>query len=615
MLGHPGELIDGRYLVREIRGGQGKTGMGVVYIVEDGGKLFAMKTFQSRFATNLSFIERFIREARTWMLIGFHPNVVGAFKLDIFRAIPCLFMEYVPSNAHGYHSLGDYLREGPMPEDRVLCYAVQFCEGMIHALGAVPGLVHRDIKPDNLLITPEGVLKISDFGLVRCKAFQDDGLEAGLEPEGGVAGRNLTRAGTVFGTPPYMSPEQFRGASSVTFHADMYAFGCCLFEMLTGVPPFQVRARSTAEHVRAYRERHTEYPAPPLQDWLPGAHPGLNEVIQRCLAKQPGDRWESYEALQAALRSIWADVNGGALPQCPGAPPPAPKTVAGQLRSIALLDGYTRAVRLKNLREHHAQSPYAFHLALASYFHVNHDAHEEERQLLKAHEARAEECGYEAVRRLAELYLDSERFVLAETILEGYLSYSPGGLDSVLEPYVRLKCHQHDFETAHRLLDAYQTGTRGQLLKAMVYNHAGEKEPMCLYLRQLVEELLDRIEEKLAQVETGQAAGWAQKSDRYTLEAVLLSLRPEAEIGRLRSAQHTVWPDLLGYPDFSQDMAWLSEALGRLGENDLAAGAETQARLKEYAEFLDYPRRLQKHLERDEYWFWMQQGMNGSGHD
>ena len=164
------------------------------------------------------------------MLLGFHPHIVHAYRIDIIDATPFLFLEYIPPDDHGSVSLADYLRYGPLSIEKAMRYGIQCAEGMKRATAALPNLVHRDLKPENLLITPDDVLKVTDFGLVRTQLSPDTLTEADLLPEDDMT----AMSGGMLGTPAYMAPEQFDTAETVGAAADIYAFGCCLYEAIAG---------------------------------------------------------------------------------------------------------------------------------------------------------------------------------------------------------------------------------------------------------------------------------------------------------------------------------------------------------------------------------------------
>lgn len=605
---HVGYRLDDRYVIREIRGGQGSSGMGVVFIVEDDrGEWSAVKTLQRRYRRDLFLLQRFVREARTWMLVGAHPNIVRAKKLEIVEAAPCLFMELVPSDTLGTHSLSQRLNRGPLSIAESLDAAHQFCIGMIHATRAVPGLVHRDIKPDNLLVAPDGTVKITDFGLVRTKSMEDDSLEQWAQSEVFEDfSKDITRIGSVFGTPAYMAPEQFTRPDEVDFRADIYGMGCCLYEFLTGAPPFKLSSDSSGGRLGEMRRKHlSEIPVPLREALGPSLPASVDALVRRCLAKDPRKRWDSYEDFSIAILSIMDSL--GLSPREIPVPTPSPADVAAQMRSITLLEGYDQAIHMRKLREGQEESPYAFHLALASYFHCVDDVCEEEHQLGKALALKGDSAGYEAIRRLSELWIKQGHAARADVVLRAYLALQPNTLEQLLEPVVRVACAYGHFEEALETLAMYPSSFRVLLLRSEIMRARGDEDALRGLLRDMQASVLADIRQKLADLTPDDTVGWSRRDDRAALEMVLGSVAPDINPAPLRTVDHAIWPDIGGYPDFAPDLAWLSYTLGELAALDGDQDREKTSEFGRFATFLGYPSRLEKHLERDEYWFWMRE--------
>ena len=596
----PGNVLDGKYQVLEAKGGPGVSGMGVVYITDAGDTRYAAKTFQHQFGQNLALVERFLREARTWILTGFHVNIVHAYFIDIIGATPYLFMEYVEPDDRGRLSLADRLHDGPLDMMEAVRLAIQCCDGMMHATSSVPGLVHRDLKPENLLISRDGVLKITDFGLVRCNIAEEiPTLSSTISPKS----TSLTQMGTTFGTPAYMAPEQFVEAGTVGEAADIYAFGCCFYEAISGGRLFTIRADTAIEHLLALQRFHQHEPPIPLRERVSHCPQDLDRVIMRCLEKDPADRWESFRELRAELASVLENVFNVTFTALPSQHPTAHQ-VASQIRSLTLLDGYRRAVRLRNLRENQDASPYAFHLALASYFHCSGEPEEERRQLEKAMRVRGPQQGYEAVRRLGELLVESGELDQAACLLDRFLSEDPASLDRCLEPYVYLCVARGAFALAEELVSSFPRSRRTEALLARIYRASDRHAELIALYEAQIDDILAAIRENLASIEPGDRVGWEHDGDRDTFCDVMRILAPECELDVLQRVSHTAWPDLEAYPDFSGEMAWLSEALGALASIDSFSYPERCETYRECAHRLGYPERLQRHLIRDETWFW-----------
>jgi WD40 repeat protein len=263
----------GRYrLVRLL--GQG--GMGAVYEAEHRvmQRPVALKVINRTFTAKASAVERFRREARAAARLS-HPNIVAAYDAENAGDTHFLVMEYVKGT-----TLGRLVRErGPLPVAEACEYARQAALGLQHAHER--GMVHRDVKPDNLIRCEDGTVKVLDFGL------------ASLTAEHGAAG--LTEANVVMGTPEYMAPEQAADARTADVRADVYSLGCTLFHLLTGRVPYP--APTPKLKVVAHREQ----PVPPVREERPEVPPGLEAVVARMLAKKPEGRYQTPGEVAAAL--------------------------------------------------------------------------------------------------------------------------------------------------------------------------------------------------------------------------------------------------------------------------------------------------------------------------
>jgi tetratricopeptide (TPR) repeat protein len=263
-------LADRYRIERELGAG----GMATVYLAEDlrHDRKVALKVLKPELTEWLG-AERFIQEIKTTASLR-HPHILPLF--DSGEADGSLF--YVMPFVDG-ESLRDRLaREGPLSIDDALTVAREVADGLAYAHEA--GVVHRDIKPANILLSGNHAA-IADFGIAR-----------GLQAAGGT---QLTRTGTVIGTPTYMSPEQATGGSTIDGRSDIYSLGCVLYEMLAGEPPFTgntpvaILAKKATGHVPEVRV---------LRDAVP---PWLEAVVTRALAKSPADRFSTARALATAL--------------------------------------------------------------------------------------------------------------------------------------------------------------------------------------------------------------------------------------------------------------------------------------------------------------------------
>jgi eukaryotic-like serine/threonine-protein kinase len=268
----------------------GRGGMGGVWEVEDdAGNRYALKSPASGMGSHVDLARRFAREANALRLLD-HPNLVRA--VDVFVESGSLFL--VMERVIG-RTLGDAMAGGAVEPRRALVLTRQILEGLAHAHAR--GLVHRDLKPDNVMLVDMGGwerAKIVDFGLVKLLGDAEEALGAG----------KLTRTGVVSGTPAYMAPEQALGRV-VDGRTDIYAAGIILFELLTGHLPFD-----HAEPVMLMRMQ-VKTPAPPLDVAL--GRPSwckreLVALIEQALAKEPDRRFPDVPAMIVALDSAFGSL-------------------------------------------------------------------------------------------------------------------------------------------------------------------------------------------------------------------------------------------------------------------------------------------------------------------
>jgi tetratricopeptide (TPR) repeat protein len=301
----PGDEVkseDGRssYKIEKVMSG----GMGVVYLAFDLNEKIpvALKTIQSAVLNSgiPGIRERFYHEALTWIQLGKHPNIVQARTIQTINGRPHIVLEYI-SGAEG---LGTDLRGWITHRqlDLTLClqFALQIAWAMGYATQQRPGLVHRDLKPANILISVDGIAKVTDFGLVYSLADRE--IAAGQRPAEDV---QLTRAGTIMGTAAYMSPEQAR-AESVDQRADIYALGILLFEMLTGQLPFPYLDWEML--VEAHTQETPRFP-PIAEKTIPAP---IREFTLRCLAKSVTDRPADWDAVIRDLTALYQAQTGEA---------------------------------------------------------------------------------------------------------------------------------------------------------------------------------------------------------------------------------------------------------------------------------------------------------------
>jgi len=282
------------YKVLEVK----KGGFGAVYVArsERSGITYALKTFQARYLWSDADRERFEREAVTWVMLERHPHIVAAHWAERIEGFPCLVLEYVPGG-----DLGQLLGRGPLPLQRALELGLQFCDGMEYAHRKL-GIVHRDVKPANCLLTEEGMLKVTDFGLARAfGAAVEDALNLGAL---GVEVRSQYT--TAAGTPQYMAPEQFRAGAELDTRTDIYAFGIMLYQMLTGDLP--VSGAIAQAHIRAHGSGH-EFGEPVLQ------------LIMQCVQPEVGRRPLDFGQVRQGLGAAYEALTGAAA-SAPAQPMP-----------------------------------------------------------------------------------------------------------------------------------------------------------------------------------------------------------------------------------------------------------------------------------------------------
>jgi serine/threonine protein kinase/Flp pilus assembly protein TadD len=272
--------------------------MGEVYRAHDLvlGRDVALKVLSSEFVRDPDRLARFRREAQLLASLN-HPNIATIHGLEDSGGSYCLVMELVPGP-----TLAERLTTGALPVDEVLRICGQIAEG----LGAAhqKGITHRDIKPANIKVTPDGRVKILDFGLA--KAVPESQAEAEVNARTLTA---MTQAGVILGTPAYMSPEQMRG-ELVDQRADIWAFGCVLYELIVGHQPF--RGVSVAEIIACVLK--TE----PCWQALPAGTPAkARDLLRHCLQKDPCKRLSDIADAQRDIKHIEQELRipTGARPQ------------------------------------------------------------------------------------------------------------------------------------------------------------------------------------------------------------------------------------------------------------------------------------------------------------
>jgi eukaryotic-like serine/threonine-protein kinase len=275
-----GELIAERYELEEL---VGTGGMSSVYRAHD--RLLerdvAIKVLHERFTGDGDYVERFRREARAVAQLS-HPNIVTVIDRGEHDGRQFIVFEYV--DGENLKALVE--REGPLPEREGIGLALQIARAL--GFAHEEGLVHRDVKPQNVLLNDGGQAKVTDFGIARS-----------LDVQGG-----LTQTGTVMGTSDYIAPEQARG-SRVDAQSDVYSLGTVLYELLTGEVPF------AGDNFVAVAMQHINQPPPSVRERRPELSPCVDAAIRRAMAKEPRDRFRSMDELCTELSTCLAELDGG----------------------------------------------------------------------------------------------------------------------------------------------------------------------------------------------------------------------------------------------------------------------------------------------------------------
>jgi serine/threonine-protein kinase len=274
-----GDVLSDRYELEEL---VGTGGMSSVFRAHDRllDRKVALKILHEQYTDDPEYVERFRHEARAVAALS-HPNIVTVIDRGEHENRQFIVFEYV----EGENLKQVIERRGPAPVTTALELAIQIARGLSFA--HQQGLVHRDVKPQNVLLNGDGQAKVTDFGIARSLDVQ----------------HGMTQTGTVLGTSDYIAPEQAQG-QRVDEHTDVYSLGVVLYELLTSEVPFR------GENFVAVAMRHINDPPPPIRDKRPDVPRRLEAAVQRAMAKQPDDRFQTMAEFASELEANLAEAQG-----------------------------------------------------------------------------------------------------------------------------------------------------------------------------------------------------------------------------------------------------------------------------------------------------------------
>jgi len=298
------DIIGGQYKVLKIYGGEGESGRGVVYVVDEDHNIIALKSLQEKFLSSEAMVHAFKREALAWVHLERHPYIVRAQYVININEQPFIAMDYIAPDLEGKNTLTHYM-EHPITLKRAMKWSIQFCYGMEYAesKGIAP---HRDVKPDNIMISVESIVKICDYGLAMFLGEESTVGDWKEEAEKGKLGHSFLRVSkgeTVGGTVPWMPGEQFEGRADI--RSDIYSYGIVMYQMVNeGNLPFYYGT------IDDYYVAHCSEPVPPLNS-------KLFPIIRKCMEKQPSNRYQTFREMRADLEKLYQAEFGKAPPTPP----------------------------------------------------------------------------------------------------------------------------------------------------------------------------------------------------------------------------------------------------------------------------------------------------------
>ena len=269
--------------------------MGEIYKGQDSrlNRLVAVKILSPGLSSDPERRRRFFQEAQAASALN-HPNIITLYDIVSEGELQCIVMEYIAGK-----TLRDLIPSGGLPPPQALQYGTQIASALTAAHTA--GIIHRDLKPSNIMVTTSGLVKVLDFGLAK---WVDSSLSGQTGEQQSTVEAALTREGSIIGTVSYMSPEQAEG-KHVDARSDIFSFGDVLYEMVTGRRAFEGRSGiSTLSAILRDDVR-------PIYESAPDVPPQLEQIILRCLPKDPEARWQSMKEIEGALIALQRQIDPG----------------------------------------------------------------------------------------------------------------------------------------------------------------------------------------------------------------------------------------------------------------------------------------------------------------
>jgi eukaryotic-like serine/threonine-protein kinase len=293
--------LDGYQIFKEL----GHGGMGAVLLARQVSldRFVALKVMNAECAGNPRFVARFTREAYAAAQLV-HHNIVQIYDIGEDHGIHFFSMEYVKGK-----TLTELLRqEGKLDPEVAVGYALQATRGLKFAHDL--GMIHRDIKPDNLMLNDQGIVKVADLGLVKFQSDAGPGESGSTDKDALKKSGDLTHFGTAIGTPAYMSPEQGSGSAEIDGRADLYSLGCTLYLLLTGKQPFE------GTTVKEILTKHASTPLIPPDVVVKRVPKVLSDILLKLMAKKPSDRYaNAAEVIQELENYLGIKATGPFTPK------------------------------------------------------------------------------------------------------------------------------------------------------------------------------------------------------------------------------------------------------------------------------------------------------------